>query len=216
MSKKVCIVDYGIGNLYSVQRACMAVGMDVIITHDKSEIISSGALILPGVGAYKDAMDNLNKLDLISPIKEFAQSGKYLMGVCLGMQLMLEGSEEFGNQSGLEIINGYCKRFPEINNEGSKIKVPQIMWNSIYHPNGNFSQSSPLAEVKNNEFMYFVHSYHATGVPNENTLSYTNYDGVEYASAIIKDNVFAFQFHPEKSSVAGLKIYSTFNKIINQ
>lgn len=213
-SIEVSIVDYGIGNLYSVLKACESVGLKPKITHDKSELINSDAIILPGVGAFGDAMKNLTDLNLVEVLQEYANSGKPLMGVCLGMQLLLNESEEFGTQKGLGVISGVCKRFPNEFN-GKKIKVPQIMWNTIY-PNGetNFKQGSPIESIKSNEYMYFVHSYYANGIQDENILCKTNYAGIEYVSGICKGNVWAFQFHPEKSGVEGLKIYNKFKELI--
>lgn len=212
---KVSIIDYGIGNLYSVLKACDAVGLNAQITDNSEEIISSDAILLPGVGAFGDAMSNLAKLDLIEPIKDYAQSGKPLMGVCLGMQLLLTESEEFNIQKGLNIIEGSCVRFPSVDSNNHKIKVPQIMWNTIYPANGDsFQKNTPLENIKSGEFMYFVHSYYAKLQNSSEILSLTDYQGIEYCSSIRKGNVFAFQFHPEKSGTHGLEIYQRFKEII--
>ena len=139
------------------------------------------------------------------------------MGVCLGMQLLLSESEEFGNTRGLGVIEGVCKKFPNTSN-GVKLKVPQITWNSITPPNGNknFKNNTPLEEIKSGEYMYFVHSYYANLVNEKEVLSTTNYGGIKYSSSINKNNIFAFQFHPEKSGNEGLKIYSKFNQLIKE
>jgi len=214
--KKVSIIDYGIGNLYSVLKACEFVGIHAEITKDKNKIISSDAIILPGVGAFSDAMNSLNRLDLVKPIIDFSNSGKPLMGVCLGMQLLLKESEELGITKGLGIFEGVCRKFPQIN-RNLKLKVPQINWNSIYpnKNNLNFKSNTPLEDIKSGEHMYFVHSYYADLINEDEVLSKTTYGGIEYCSSINKKNIFGFQFHPEKSASEGLKIYDQFKKIIN-
>ena len=214
-NSKVSIIDYGIGNLFSVLKACEAVGLSAQITNDKKYIESSEAILLPGVGAFGDAMANLGKLDLIEPIRDYAQSGKPLMGVCLGMQLLLTESEEFDIQKGLNIIEGSCMRFPSFDTNHHKIKVPQIMWNTIYPTKGNtFEKNTPLDSITPGEYMYFIHSYYAKLQNPDEMLSLTDYHGVEYCSSIHKGNVFAFQFHPEKSGTQGLKIYQKFKELI--
>lgn len=214
--KNVAIIDYGIGNLYSVLKACEFVGINAVITNDKNKITSSDAIILPGVGAFNDAMNSLNRLDLVNPIVDFSNSGKPLMGVCLGMQLLLSESEELGSTKGLGIFEGICKKFPQINGD-LKLKVPQINWNSIYpnNNNNNFKLNTPLEHIKSGEQMYFVHSYYADLINEDEVLSKTTYGGIEYCSSINKKNIFGFQFHPEKSAKEGLSIYKKFNDIIN-
>ena len=213
----VTIVDYGNGNLYSVQKACESVGLNVIISADKKVIESADAIILPGVGAFADAMDNLKSLDLISPIHYFVETGKPLLGICLGMQLLLTESEEFGIQKGLNLMEGTCKKFPALGSSGQKIRVPQINWNTIYPTNGNnFEADTPLANIKSGEYMYFVHSYFAQLENPEQRLSLTDYEGIEYCSSIRKKNIFAFQFHPEKSGKIGLGVYQKFKELITK
>lgn len=216
MNKSVAIIDYGLGNLFSVLKACENLGINAFITNDRKVIERSEGLILPGVGAYSEAMKNLYRLDLVDLLKYEAEAGKPIMGVCLGMQLLLDESEEFGNQKGLGIIPGYCQKFPKLNSKNEKLKVPQIMWNRIYPIEGDlFAKDTPLDVIKKNEFMYFVHSYFASEVKPENVLSKTNYCDIEYSSSIYKKNVVAFQFHPEKSGSQGLKIYNRFKELIN-
>ncbi len=214
--KNISIIDYGIGNLYSVLKACEFVGINAEITNDKNKIISSDAIILPGVGAFSEAMNSLNSLDLVNPIVDFSKSGKPLMGICLGMQLLLSESEELGSTKGLGIFDGVCKRFPQ-SNGNLKLKVPQINWNGIYPNNNNlnFKPNTPLEDIKSGEHMYFIHSYYACLVNEDEILSKTIYGGIEYCSSINKKNIFGFQFHPEKSAKEGLNIYKKFNDIIN-
>lgn len=210
---KVSIVDYNIGNLFSVLKACENVGMKANISSDKNEILNSDAIILPGVGAFPTAMHNLNKLDLVESIISFANSGRPLMGICLGMQLLLTESEELGLTKGLGIIDGVCKKFPQ-KFRNKKLKVPQINWNQIFLSDKTFKTHTPLDNIKNREYMYFVHSYYADSVRDEEILSQSIYGDTKYSSAIFKKNIFGFQFHPEKSGTEGLKIYKNFYEII--
>lgn len=209
----VVIIDYKLGNLFSVKHACIHVGLTPYVSFDKELIKNAKALILPGVGAFGDAMDNLNKLDLISPIKDFVSSGKPIYGVCLGMQLLFEESEEFGNNKGLGLIKGTINRFPGYFNE-KKMRVPHIGWNSIYNANLTIWESSALKNITQNELMYFVHSYYAKPTNENEILTNTNYENFEYCSAILKDNIFATQFHPEKSAKKGIEIYNEWAKKI--
>ena len=213
----VVIVDSEAGNLFSVQHACKIVGLNSVITNKPEDIRKADALILPGVGAFGDAMKNLRKLDLVQPLREFAASGRPFMGICLGMQILFSKSEEFGNHEGLNLIDGNVVKFPSVNDNGSKIKVPQIGWNRIFYPSEveNTWDGTPLEQVINGEFMYFVHSYYACPLNAENVLAVTGYEGLKYCSAVIKGNIFATQFHPEKSAIEGIKIYRNWaNKII--
>jgi glutamine amidotransferase len=218
MRPQIAIIDYGMGNLFSVQRACEEVGLKPVIASDKSVIMDSAALILPGVGAFGDAMDNLKKRDLISSIKKFIESGKLFMGICLGMQLLMSGSEEFGSHEGLNIISGKVVRFPPSGKTGQKIKVPQVGWNQVLLPNAEKKglwDNSPLRDVDGGEFMYFVHSYYAVPRDHEVILSVTRYGQTEYCSSIFLENIFACQYHPEKSAQMGLKIYKNFSSMLS-
>lgn len=212
-SINVAIIDYQMSNIFSVKHACNHVGLNSRITHNIHEIIKADAAILPGVGAFPKAMNNIKKLRLVNTIKKFIYSGRPFMGICLGLQLLFTESEEFGKHKGLDIIKGKVMKF---NKKGKKIKVPQIGWNKIYYPNKNNKWSkSPLKSIKNNEFMYFVHSYYVDPENKKNILSHTNYSGIIYCSSILKKNVFATQFHPEKSGIQGIKIYQNWAKMIN-
>lgn len=216
-SLQVAIIDYEMGNLFSVKRVCERVGLKPIITADKSVIIDSDAIILPGVGAFGDAMNNLSRLDLIGTIKEFVETGKPFLGICLGMQLLLSESEEFGNHKGLDLIKGSVVKFPVKDNGNDRIKVPQVGWNQIFRP--TFSKedywiNSPLKNSRNGEFMYFAHSYYVKPNSPKNILTISNYGGIEYASSIFNRGIFAFQFHPELSGREGIEIYKNFKSII--
>lgn len=211
---KVAIIDYGLGNLFSINQACKHAGIDSIITSDKNVIRNVDGLILPGVGAFGDAMNYLHKTELITPITDFVKTGKPFMGICLGMQLLFTKSEEFGSHQGLNLIPGKILKFPQHDTSDNKIKVPQIQWNQIFKNTDELWQNSPLINVPEKTYVQFVHSYYA--VPDNSTqiLTYTKYADIKYASSVIKDNIVGFQFHPEKSGVLGLKIYENWAKSI--
>lgn len=212
--KKILIIDYNLGNLFSVNQALTNIGLNVSITSNADEIQSADAIVLPGVGAFSDAMNNLRELNLINPIKKFVDSGKPFLGICLGLQLLFSESEEFGQSKGLGLVKGQVIRFNNTNRDGETRKVPQIAWNQIHKINDNSWDNTPLNGVKEGEFMYFVHSFYVD--PEEPVgLSQTNYDGKTYVSSIQKDNLFACQFHPEKSATEGLKIYNNWAIINN-
>lgn len=214
---KIVIIDYKAGNLFSVQHACQFIGLKAKITADKNEILKSDGAILPGVGAFGEAMDNLKKLDLVGPIKELVASRRPFMGVCLGLQLLFSQSEEFGRHDGLDLVKGKVVKFPN-DKAGQPVKVPQIGWNRIF-PQKNetkFRDNSPFQDVASGEFMYFVHSFYVVPSDPNDILSLTNYEEVEYCSAILKNNIFATQFHPEKSGSEGIKIYKNWARQVKQ
>ncbi len=211
--KKVVIIDYKLGNLFSVKQACDTVGMNAIISSDKTDVLNADALILPGVGAFLEAMTNLKQLGLAEAIIEKVNNNTPLFGVCLGLQLLFSESEEFGAGKGLDLISGVIKKFPD-NLENRKIMVPHIAWNTIYKFEQNWSEV-PLIDLKNDDFMYFIHSYYVKPSDNECILTKTNYDGIEFCSAVTKNNIFATQFHPEKSAAKGISIYKNWAIINN-
>jgi glutamine amidotransferase len=206
MSNKIIIIDYELGNLFSVKHAFQMLGYEATITNDKNLVATADRLVLPGVGAFADAMDNLRKYDLVQPIRDYIASGKPFLGVCLGLQLLFTESEEFINKKGLDIISGTVKKFqPAVN--GKKVKVPQIAWNKINRPPGARWTETPLKEVQPDEYMYFVHSYYVQPDNDSDRITVTNYGEMDYCSGIRRDNVFATQFHPEKSALPGLSIF---------
>jgi len=206
--KKVIIIDYKLGNLFSVKQACDAVGIESKISSDIDEIINADGLILPGVGAFNEAMKNLNNLGLSSAINKSVSKKIPLFGICLGLQLLFTESEEFGTGQGLDLISGTIKKFPK-SFKGNKIKVPHVAWNEILNKKINWN-NTPFLDLKNNQYMYFVHSYYVDPSENSCVLSETNYNGIPFCSSIIKNNIFATQFHPEKSGEKGLKIYKNW------
>jgi imidazole glycerol-phosphate synthase subunit HisH len=207
---KVGIIDYQMGNLFSVQNACRTVGLEPVSSSDPALLREVDAAILPGVGAFGEAMANLGSLGLVPAIKEFIAAGKPLMGVCLGMQLLFDASEEFGTHEGLGLIRGRVARFPNRAPDGSLVRVPQIAWNMIRQAPGMGAQTwegSPLRGLAQGAHMYFVHSFYALPENRLDILTVTEYAGMEYCSGIRRGNVFATQFHPEKSAEEGLGIY---------
>lgn len=213
MAVDVAIIDHEIGNLFSVKKACEYFGLKAVITADVAVIMKAAAAILPGVGAFGEAMANLKRLDLISPVKDFIALGRPFMGICLGMQLLMSTSEEFGHHQGLDVIRGSVVRFPDVDRSGAKLKVPQVGWNRIYFPSlaeDNYRHRSLLRNISSGEYMYFVHSFYAQPSDREVILSLTTYGDVDYCSGIISKNIQAFQFHPEKSGERGLEIYREF------
>jgi len=206
MAKKVIIIDYQLGNLFSVQQACNYLGYTAVISSDPVDLRNADYAILPGVGAFADAMDNLKKFGLEQEITEYVQRGKPFMGVCLGLQLLLTESEEFGNTKGLNIIPGKVKKFALQEVEGQVHKVPQIQWNTILPDSLSWS-GTPLKCCRSGDYMYFVHSFYAEPDSETYVLAKTIYGNTEYCSAIFKKNVFATQFHPEKSGIYGVNIY---------
>lgn len=208
---KIAIIDFKLSNLFSVAHACEYVGIEAKITSDPKELADADGLILPGVGAFADAMKNLDAFGLTSVICQHIKNNKAFMGVCLGMQLLFEESEEFGNHKGLGIFKGKVVKFPKKSSTNKELRVPHIGWDKI-----DIIKKTPyLGGFKNLEFMYFVHSYFVKSEDSNIIATTTNYDGFEFVSAVVKDNIFAVQFHPEKSGKNGPLIYSNFIKVAN-
>lgn len=215
---QVAIIDYGMGNLFNVERACARVGLRSVITGDKDVIMQSRGIILPGVGAFGDAIGNLKRLDLIGFIRDQIDQRKPFLGICLGMQLLLTESEEFGGHKGLDFVRGRVVKFDNKDQKNQTIKVPQVGWNRIFFKRTKSANQGDfiLRTISNGEYMYFVHSYYA--VPDDDTVSVTTtcYEGIKYCSSLLKGSVFAVQFHPEKSGLEGLKIYRNWADRVNE
>lgn len=213
---KIAIIDYQMGNLFSVQHACKHVGMDPLITSDEKEILDSDGVILPGVGAFAKAMQHLNELNLVEPIKAYIKSGKSFLGICLGMQLLLTRSDEFEGSAGIGVIDGEVIKFPSIAGKNT-IKVPQIGWNKIHKNNSHLNGSADVLKgIDDGEYMYFVHSFYSKPSNDKDILTTTNYENVNYCSAIMRDNIIATQFHPEKSAEKGILFYKNWANLVKE
>ena len=196
------IVDYGLGNLGSVSRGFARAGIDTKISRDLDEIKNADSLILPGVGAFRDAINALNNLELVDPIKDFVKSGKYMVGICLGMQLLYEKSFEYGEYDGLGLIEGNVQ-FLDID-----LKVPHMGWNNL-----KFEKYDEILKyIKEDSYVYFVHSYYANS-SNEELVAYAEYEK-KIPSIVRKDNVYGLQFHPEKSGEVGQNILKAYKELI--
>ena len=205
----IAVIDYGMGNLRSVQKAFEFIGAKAVVTSDPKTILSAKSVVLPGVGAFKDCMDNLRQLDLIDVVKKSVDSGKPFLGICLGLQLLFDESEEFGPVPGLGILPGKVKEFSKSLTDGEgPLKIPHMGWNTVHviKPNPLFNA------VDNDSYFYFVHSYYVVPDDPEVIATTTNY-GTDFVSGIHRDNVHAFQFHPEKSQSLGLSILKNFSAL---
>lgn len=212
--KRVTVIDYGIGNILSVCRAIEYFGAQVVLSGSPQEIIKAERLVLPGVGAFADGMEGLHQRGLVEAIQEYACTGRPFLGICLGMQMMMESSEEFGNYKGLGLIKGTVLAVPPRGSDGVAHKIPHIGWNELLCPPGIENwQGTILEGIPQGSSMYFVHSF--TAVPDyaENRLADTNYNGCVISAAIRSSNLYGCQFHPEKSGKAGLGIIRNFLNI---
>ena len=210
----VAIIDYQMSNLHSVQAACSRVGLTSVITSDPQQILTAKLAILPGVGAFGEAMQHLSKSGLNDCITRFVDTGKPFVGICLGLQLLFEESQEFGSHKGLGLIKGTVKKFSYREEKRIRYPVPQVGWNRI-------QQCRPWQDslLKNNvdgEYMYFVHSYYVEPEDHSVIMASTVYGSQKYCSAIQNRNIYAVQFHPEKSGKAGIKIYSNLKDLIRE
>jgi len=198
----IAILDYGVGNLHSIYKAIQNTGLSPVVTSNPKKLLQSKGLILPGVGAFSSAIKSLQKENLIDIIYKFVKTGKPLLGICLGLQLMFTQSQEGGNIKGLDFIKGKVKKIP------TKNKLPHIGWNSI----NIIKKSSILENIKNKTFFYFAHSYYPV-VSEENIIIANTFYNIEIPVIINKENIYATQFHPEKSSVAGLQFLNNWAKL---
>lgn len=197
----IAIIDYGAGNLQSVKKAFDFIGAESVITDNPEVINACDRILLPGVGSFGDAMDSMHKSGLVETVKQNALSGKPFLGICLGLQLLFEESEESPGVKGLGIFNGKIKKFS--NDMG--LKIPHIGWNSL-----EIKQKDTLfKDVPENSYVYFVHSYYLHAEDENDIATITNY-GIDFHSAVGKNNIFATQFHPEKSGDVGLQILKNF------
>ena len=192
----IAIIDYNMGNLASVVNAFRKLKIDAKVIQNPDDVKKFDKIILPGVGAFGDAINHLESSGMKEAILDFAKSGKYMLGICLGMQLLFEKSQEFGEVKGLSLIEGEVDYFQ------TKLKVPHMGWNKM------FNKQNPIFETLQNPYLYFVHSLHAV-CDDKYVIGWTDYD-YKFVSAVNKDNIFGFQPHPEKSHDEGLKILQNF------
>jgi glutamine amidotransferase len=204
----IAIIDYGMGNLGSVFNALRSLRGDVKVTQKASDLKRADKIVLPGVGAFRDAMDSLARLKLIGPLKQELTSDKIYLGICLGLELLFEKSEE-GNCKGIGVLKGNVVRFPARGRENTRLKVPHMGWNQVKIKRSD----CPLFKgINDNAFFYFVHSYYVRPKDKDIVAAVTDYGG-EFTSMVWKKNVFAVQYHPEKSQAVGLKFLENFIKL---
>ena len=205
MNPRIVIIDYGMGNLRNVQKGFEKIGFEAELTRSKKEIEKASAIVLPGVGAFKDCMENLEKYGLIEPLLRSIEKGKPYLGICLGLQILYSESEEFGSHKGLDLIKGKVVKF----RPDPEHKVPHMGWNTIEKE----KEVPMLQGVESGDFFYFVHSYYV--IPEEAMWisTFTTY-GKPFVSSIWKENLFATQFHPEKSQQKGLRVLENFARSI--
>ena len=201
------IVDYGMGNLFSVSKALERLQAPYILSSKESELEKTNGLILPGVGAFKDAMKRLRETDLTFFLKDYAKSGRPLLGICLGMQLLFEESEENGLEEGLGLLKGRVIRIPADNGKKT-FKIPHMGWNKL-----NFRQASPITKGVEEGYVYFVHSYYASRLEEGALIASTDYN-VEIPAIVGKKNIYGMQFHPEKSGKTGMRLLQNFTELI--
>ena len=207
----IAVIDYGVGNLFSLLSSLKYVGLDTKLTNDIEEIKNANGIILPGVGAFRDAIGNLEKYGLKETLINEARNGKPFLGICLGMQMLFEKSYEYGEYEGLGLINGTVEEIKKYIPENSDLKIPHMGWNSLII-NERFKDDKILKDVDNNEYVYYVHSYFAK-TDMKNIVTYSEY--VTKISGIVKnENVYGMQFHPEKSGDTGLKLLKNWGELV--
>jgi imidazole glycerol-phosphate synthase subunit HisH len=205
----IAIIDYGMGNLRSVQKGFEKIGAEAIVTADPQVVLQSDKVVLPGVGAFRDCMRNLEQAGFVDPILKIINEGRPFLGICVGMQLLFTDSVEFGLYQGLNVIPGHVLRFPDnMQVAAEDLKVPQMGWNQL-----RFKRRPPAFEgIADGSNVYFVHSYYVKPDSDDVIATTTDY-GIEFCSSIWKDNIVATQFHPEKSQDVGLRILKNFAEI---
>ena len=207
----IAVIDYGVGNLFSLLSSLNYVGLDTKLTNNIEEIKNAEGIILPGVGAFRDAIGNLEKYGLKETLINEARKGKPFLGICLGMQMLFEKSYEYGEYEGLGLINGTVEEIKKYIPENSDLKIPHMGWNSLAINDG-FKDDKILKDVDNNEYVYYVHSYFAK-TDTKNIVTYSEY-GTKIPGIVKNENVYGMQFHPEKSGDTGLKLLKNWGELI--
>jgi glutamine amidotransferase len=209
---RVTVVDYGMGNLFSVRRAFEQCGVEVAVSDKAQAILDAERLVLPGVGAFQNGMEGLEKRGLVEAILQFSSSGRPFLGICLGMQMLHSASDEFGVHRGLGIIPGRVVGIPLVGADGNSHKIPHIGWNSLIPSDAGASwQGTILEGIEPGAAVYFVHSYEAVTESPVHRIAHALYDGCKLTAVVRKGAVFGCQFHPEKSGRVGLKILANFS-----
>lgn len=208
----IALLDYGIGNVKSISNALENIGASAVLTSDRTQVMDADAVILPGVGAFAQGMQNLNRYELLPVIHDFVKTGKPFMGICLGMQMLLEESEEFGITKGIGLIKGKVIRMPLA--ENATEKLPHVSWNEITEPSPGRWKGTALNDVPDHTSVYFVHTFVASPADPADVLATTNYGGLDFCAAVHQDNIYGVQFHPEKSGEAGMQILKNFIQLI--
>ena len=207
----IAVIDYGVGNLFSLLSSLNYVGLDTKLTNNIEEIKNAKGIILPGVGAFRDAIGNLEKYGLKETLINEAKNGKPFLGICLGMQMLFEKSYEYGEYEGLGLINGTVEEIKKYIPENSDLKIPHMGWNSLII-NERFKDDKILKDADNNEYVYYVHSYFAK-TDMKNIVTYSEY-GTKIPGIVKNENVYGMQFHPEKSGDTGLKLLKNWGELI--
>jgi len=211
VTRDVLVVDYGVGNLLSVRRALEACGGEVEMSGDPKRVAAASRLVVPGVGAFGNCVETLARYGLVEPIKTFAQSGRPFLGICVGMQMLLDHGEEFGRHEGLGLVPGHVAAIPATGSDGRPHRIPHIGWTRLSAPaNGSSWKGTILQDLTGEEELYFVHSFTAMPEEPRHRLADCDYHGRRISAAIGRDQLFGCQFHPEKSGPAGLRILSRF------
>lgn len=211
MGIPVLLVDYGVGNLLSVSRALQAAGGQVEQTGDPTRIAAAERVVLPGVGAFGGCIDELQKRALVEPVRAYARSGRPLLGICVGMQLLFDSSDEFGHQIGLGLLPGTVSAIPATTNDGARRKIPHIGWNALRAPDGRNTWSDGImADTRPGDAVYFVHSYAARPADQGDLLAVADYEGFPVTAAVARGAIAGCQFHPEKSGPVGLAMLRRF------
>ena len=207
----IAVIDYGVGNLFSLLSSLNYVGLHTKLTNDIEEIKNAKGIILPGVGAFRDAIGNLEKYGLKETLINEAKNGKPFLGICLGMQMLFEKSYEYGEYEGLGLINGTVEEIKKYIPGNSDLKIPHMGWNSLMI-NDRFKDDKILKDVDNNEYVYYVHSYFAK-TDMKNIVTYSEYE-TKIPGIVKNENVYGMQFHPEKSGDTGLKLLKNWGELI--
>jgi glutamine amidotransferase len=210
MDRFIAVIDYGLGNLRSVSKALEAVGARVKVTYEPEDVARACAIVLPGVGAFKRAMDNLIRLEILPSLLRAIKKGRPFLGICLGLQILFTESEEHGTHKGLDVIKGKVKKF------GPGMKIPHMGWNQVKIKKPVTSNQKPdlFKNIPDKSYFYFVHSYYVEPEDKDVIVSATEY-GDEFTSAVNKDNIWGVQFHPERSEKLGLKVLENFYRNVS-